>query len=118
VSERARPPDDIAPIDFFRDWAPAAVHGDPARMEKIIGMRARIQFELDGAGPYWLEIADGSVRGDSGRVTEPDLVLSTDLDTWRALNAGAIKAPMAVMKGKLRFTGSMYLALRIHFIIG
>jgi putative sterol carrier protein len=118
VSERARPPDDIAPVDFFRDWAPAAVHGDPSRLEKIAGLRARIQFELDGAGPYWLEIADGAVRGDAGRVAEPDLTLTTDLETWRALNAGDLKAPMAVMKGRLRFSGSMYLALKIHFIIG
>lgn len=118
MSERARPPDDIAPIDFFREWAPAAVHGDPDRLAKIAGLRARIQFELDGAGPYWLEIADGAVRGDAGRVAEPDLTLSTDVATWRQLNAGEVKAPMAVMKGRLRFTGSMYLALKIHFIIG
>ena len=51
-----------------------------------------------------------------GRPLE-EVVLSTDLETWRKLNAGEIKAPTAVMKGKLRFQGSMYLALRIHFII-
>ena len=118
MSERARPPADIEPIDFFRDWAPRAVLTDPERKEKIAGLSARIQFELAGSGDYWLEIGDGQVRGDAGRVREPDLVLHTDLDTWRKLNAGEIKAPMAVMKGKLRFTGSMYLALKIHFIIG
>jgi putative sterol carrier protein len=118
VSERARPPADIEPSVFFREWAPAAVHGDPDRLAKIAGLKARIQFELDGSGDYWLDIADGKVRGDVGRANEPDLILHTDLDTWRKLNSGEIKAPMAVMKGKLRFTGSMYLALKIHFIIG
>ena len=120
MSERARPPDDIDPADFFRRWAPDAVNTDPERRAKIEGLNARIQFELggEGGGAYWLELANGSVRGDEGRVDAPDLVLSTDLETWRKLNAGELKAPTAVMKGKLRFQGSMYLALKVHFIIG
>jgi putative sterol carrier protein len=118
VSDRARPPADIEPSEFFRDWAPRAVLSDPDRKEKIVGLNARIQFEIEGSGDYWLELANGSVRGDAGRIAEPDLVLHTDLDTWRKLNSGEVKAPMAVMKGRLRFTGSMFLALRIHFIIG
>jgi putative sterol carrier protein len=120
VSDRARPPADIAPADFFQSWAPDAVRSDPERRKKLETLRARIQFDLagDGGGLYWLEIGDGDVRGGEGALTEPDLVLKTDVTTWRELNAGEIKAPTAVMKGKLRFQGSMYLALRIHFIIG
>ena len=119
MSERARPPGDIAPAEFFRRWAPDAVNGDPERRSQIAGLNARIQFELagEGGGGYWLELANGAVRGDAGRLDAPDLVLSTDVETWRKLNAGEIKAPTAVMKGKLRFQGSMYLALKIHFII-
>lgn len=119
MSERARPPDDIAPADFFRRWAPEAVNGDPDRRAKIADLNARIQFELSGedGGVFWLELADGTIRGDAGRLEAPDLVLSTDVETWRKLNAGEIKAPTAVLKGKLRFQGSMYLALKIHFII-
>ena len=120
MRERNRPPDDIAPLDFFRRWAPDAVRSDPDRRKKLENLSARIQFELagEGGGDYWLAIAAGDVTGDAGRVETPDLVLQTDVDTWRKLNAGEIKAPTAVMKGKLRFHGSMYLALRIHFIIG
>jgi putative sterol carrier protein len=119
VSERARPPADIAPAEFFRRWAPNAVNGDPERRGKIEGLTARIQFELagEGGGAFWLELASGAVSGDAGRLDAPDLVLSTDIATWRQLNAGEIKAPTAVMKGKLRFQGSLYLALKIHFVI-
>ena len=93
---------------------------DPDRRKKLENLRARIQFDLAGEGGalYWLEIGDGEVSGGDGPLVTPDLVLSTDVETWRKLNAGEIKAPTAVMKGKLRFQGSMYLALRIHFIIG
>jgi len=120
VSDRARPPADIAPADFFRSWAPEAVRTDPERRKKLENTRARIQFDLsgDGGGLYWLELADGDVRGGDGAIREPELTLLTDVDTWRKLNAGEIKAPTAVMKGKLKFQGSMYLALKIHFIIG
>ena len=54
-----------------------------------------------GGGLYWLEIGDGQVRGDAGKLDAPDLdALATDVETWRQLNAGEIKAPTAVMKGK------------------
>lgn len=120
MSDRARPPDDIPPADFFRSWAPDAVRSDPDRRKKLDGLRARIQFDLagEGGGLFWLELADGDVSGGEGALEGPDLVLHTDLETWRKLNRGDIKAPTAVMKGKLRFQGSMYLALRIHFVIG
>ncbi|HTO08226.1 MAG TPA: SCP2 sterol-binding domain-containing protein [Myxococcota bacterium] len=120
MSDRARPPADIAPEEFFRAWAPDAVRSDPERRKKLENLTARIQFDLSGpgAGLYWLQIGEGDVQGGAGPIEAPDLVLSTDLETWRALNAGMIKAPTAVMKGKLKFQGSMYLALRIHFIIG
>ena len=120
MSERARPPADIAPAEFFRSWAPEAVRSDPDRRKKLDKLNARIQFDLagEGGGLYWLEIGDGQVRGDAGKLDAPDLILATDVETWRQLNAGEIKAPTAVMKGRLKFHGSMYLALRIHFIIG
>jgi putative sterol carrier protein len=120
VSDRARPPADIAPLEFFRSWAPDAVRSDPDRRKKLENLKARIQFDLsgEGGGLYWLAIGDGDVSGGEGRIDSPELTLLTDVGTWRALNAGEIKAPTAVMKGKLKFQGSMYLALRIHFIIG
>ena len=56
--------------------------------------------------------------GASGSVEAPDLVLSLDVATWRRLNAGEISAPHALLSGALRFRGSVYLALRLHFILG
>ena len=93
---------------------------DPERRKKLDTLAARIQFDIagPGGGLFWLWIGAGDVQGGEGPIEAPDLVLLTDLETWRALNAGEMKAPTAVMKGKLKFQGSMYLALRIHFIIG
>ena len=118
--DRATPPGDIQPREFFCDWAPNAVASDPERRKRLDGLDARVQFDLAGehGGTFHLRIHAGEVQGGVGPLESPDLVLSTDVATWRELNAGAIKAPTAVMKGRLKFKGSMYLALRIHFIIG
>ncbi len=119
MSDRVRPPDDISPHEFFTIWAPAAVHGDPKRRKHIDGLEARIQFVLvgDEGGPFHLEIRGGVIRGASGYAESPDVTLETDIATWRDLNSGRVAAPTAVMKRRLKFTGSMFLALKIHFIV-
>src|SRR5206468_2128976 len=83
-------------------------HRDAARARRDPRARHRVR---PGLPP-------GEVHGDAGKIDAADLILATDVETWRKLNAGEIKAPTAVMKGRLKFHGSMYLALRIHFIIG
>ncbi len=119
MSQRALPPDDISPHEFFTSWAPNAVRTDPERTKRLDGMYARIQFLISGAdgGPFHLHIANGEIWGAAGHIEAPDVTLAVDVETWRQLNAGAIKAPEAVMAGKLKFKGNMYLALKIHFII-
>ena len=120
MSERAVPPSDISPLDFFERWIPEAVNRDAGRRARIADLRAKIQFQLDGedGGNYWLHVADGHVAGAAGVLDEPDLVLSLDVATWRRLNAGALSAPHALLSGALRFKGSVFLALRLHFLLG
>ncbi len=120
MSARAVPPEDITPEEFFTSWAPRAVNEDPERRKKLDGLDAKIQFDLagEGGGSYQLRIIDGAISGASGHIEDADVTLQTDLTTWRKLNAGTIKAPVAVMQQKLKFKGSMFLALKIHFIIG
>jgi putative sterol carrier protein len=120
VSGRAIPPAEISPLEFFERWVPDAVNHDAERRARIADLRARIQFQLDGpdGGAYWLHVEDGRVVGAAGVAEAPDLVLHLDVGTWRRLNAGEISAPHALLTGALRFRGSIYLALRLHFILG
>lgn len=120
VPARAVPPYEITPLEFFERWVPDAVNSDAERRARIADLRARIQFELDGpdGGAYWLHVEDGHVVGAAGTVEAPDLVLRLDVATWRRLNAGELSAPHALLTGALRFRGSIYLALRLHFILG
>jgi putative sterol carrier protein len=116
---RAVPPPDISPLDFFASWVPEAVGSDPERQQGLSGLRATIQFELEGedGGAFFLAVHDGSVSGAAGRLTEPDLTLSLSVGTWRRLNAGELNAIQAAGAGALRFRGNLHLALRMHFLL-
>jgi putative sterol carrier protein len=120
VTARAIPPRDILPRDFFETWVPQAVRSDPERRARIADLAAAIQFELAGpdGGDFHLRVERGEVRGGAGRLDAADLVLRLSVETWRRLNAGDLSAPHALLTGQLRFHGSLYLALRLHFILG
>lgn len=120
MSERARPPDDIDPADFFTRWVPAAVHNDPERRGSLGGTEATIQFELegDGGGTFTVEIREGRVEGHAHGTPEPDLRVRVDVATWRALNRGDVSAPEAMLRRRVHLRGNLLLAIKLHMILG
>ena len=122
MQQRARPPDDISPREFFTRWIPEAVAHDAERKAKLGDTQAKVVFTIETPEgepqPYTLEIADGAVRGREGRAAAPDLDVHVDEDTWRALNRGEISAPEALLRRRLRMTGNLVLGLKLHLILG
>jgi putative sterol carrier protein len=120
VSERARPPDDIAPLEFFTRWLPESVAADAERRARIAGTRATLVFELTGeqGGTFTVRLADGGVSAFAGREGEADLEVSVDVATWRALNRGELSAPEALVRRRVKLTGDLLLALKLHLILG
>jgi len=123
--ERARPPDDITPHEFFTDWVPRAVQEDPERRRRLGETHATIVFELHGdplhgdpGGQFTVCIDAGRVTGREGAADGPDLHVSVDLETWRALNRGDTSAPQALLKRRVRLHGDYVLGLKLHFILG
>lgn len=118
--ERAKPPDDITPADFFTRWVPEAVAGDPERRARLGETRAIIEFELTGESvEVWtLRIAEGRVAGHPGGNDGADLRVRVDTTTWRALNRGELSAPEALLRRRVRLQGSFVLALKLHLILG
>ncbi|HVP30527.1 MAG TPA: SCP2 sterol-binding domain-containing protein [Myxococcota bacterium] len=117
---RARPPDEIPPIEFFTRWVPEAVAQDPERRRRLGGTHAVVQFELvgDGGGFYGVRIADGSVEGFAGQDPDPDLRVQVDVPTWRELNRGSMSAPEALLRRRVHLHGNFVLALKLHLILG
>jgi len=120
VSERARPPEDIHPQEFFTRWVPDAVADDEGRRRRLGETCALVQFELEGegGGTYAVRIDAGRVEGSAGPVEEPDLRVRVDVETWRALNRGEISAPEALLRRRIHIQGSFLLALKLHLILG
>jgi putative sterol carrier protein len=120
MSERAKPPEDISPREFFTVWLPARVAEDHERRERLGDTEAVLSFDLEGeqGGTFMVRIANGVLVGSEGRSAEPDLEIRVDVETWRALNRGEISAPAALLSRRLHLSGKLMLALKLHLILG
>ena len=56
---------------------------------------------------YALVVADGRLRVERGRVTEPDLTFTQDRATAEAIHRGELSAQAAFMQGRLRLGGDL-----------
>ena len=117
---RAIPPHDITPVAFFTEWIPDSVRSDETRRAQLAGTVAEIVFDLEGegGGTFTISITAAGMSGRVGDVPEPDLRVRVDLVTWRALNAGSLAPPEAVLKRRLRLEGDLMLGLKLHTILG
>ncbi len=117
---RAVPPADIAPEEFFTHWLPGVVGADAERRAQLGDSAAIITFELEGEGGgiFHVHIDHGEVRGAVGEPLHTDLRLRVDLASWRALNAGTLSAPRALLQRRVRLSGNLMLAVKLHLIIG
>lgn len=120
--ERALPPDDITPHEFFTDWVPSAVANDASRRERLGETDATIEFRVEGyegegGSVFAIRIAEGVVSATPGEASEPQLRVRVALETWRALNRGDTAAPQAILGRKLKLDGDFLLGLKLHLIL-
>ena len=120
MPERAVPPDDISPEEFFTSWVPAAIAGDPARRARLGVAPIDIEFTLEGegGGVFAVRIREGVMEGSVGAIEEAHLRVRTDVVTWRELNRGALSAPEAFLLRRVRLEGRLFLAVKLHVILG
>ncbi len=117
---RAIPPADVSPEEFFTRWLPFVVHADAPRRAQLRHTHATIAFELtgEGGGDFHVRIESGEVKGFAGPAEHADLHVRIDLESWRALNAGTLSAPFALLRRRVHLSGNLLLAVRLHLIIG
>jgi putative sterol carrier protein len=120
AEERAVPPYDIAPGEFFELWVPQRVANDAQRRAGLGDTRAVLEFRLegDGGGHFTVQIAAGVVVGRRGAAGSADLRVMLDVETWRALNRGELSAPEAFLRRRVRLEGNHALAVKLHLILG
>ena len=120
MAGRPLPPDDIAPDEFFTRWIPEIVAADAERRARLGAADHVLLFELegDGGGLFHLRVREGMVEGYCGAPERVDLRVRLDVVTWRELNRGALSAPEAFLRRRVRLEGNLALALKLHLIIG
>ena len=120
MSHRAIPPDDISPEEFFTHWAPGAIAADPARSARLGAASIDIEFTLEGegGGVFAVRIRDGVMLGSVGTIEQAHLRVRTDVATWRELNRGSLSAPEAFLRRRVKLEGKLFLAVKLHVILG
>jgi hypothetical protein len=76
-----------------------------------------IQWEFSDARPWHVRIANGSTRAAAERVDDPDLVFRCRWEDWVDVAVGREDPRLAILKRKLRPSGSMRLLWRMPSMI-
>jgi putative sterol carrier protein/1,2-phenylacetyl-CoA epoxidase catalytic subunit len=76
----------------------------------------RIQWEFTDAAPWHLQIANGSTSTAEGRVDSPDLTFRCSWEDWVDVGIGRESPHAALLKRKLRPSGSLRLLFRMQRI--
>jgi len=83
---------------------------DPA---KTAGMNNSYLFDIDGAGTWKVDVADGKVSVTEGG-ENADAVISTSDETFQQIASGEQNPTSAYMTGKLKVKGDMGAAMKLQ----
>ena len=86
---------------------------DRADTEKTAGMNNSYLFEIEGAGTWKVDVADGKVNVTEGG-GDADVTIRTSPETFSALASGEQNPTTAYMTGKLKVEGDMGAALKLQ----
>lgn len=90
----------------------------PARFkpEKAEGVDAVVQLTVTGSGggTYQLVIDDGTLDVREGDHPDPTLTATVSASDWLRVNNGEVSPMTLLMQGKLKFRGSLPMALKFR----
>ncbi|MBI2059425.1 MAG: SCP2 sterol-binding domain-containing protein [Nitrospirae bacterium] len=108
------------PKQVFEIIMPYGATKNPQGAERLKGVKAVYQFNLegDGGGQWQIKVADGALAVASGTPDPAQCTITLKVDDWKAMNTGTLNPQAAFMQGKLRIQGDMSLAMRLGAILG
>ena len=106
----------MTPKEYFEQKVPENLKN---RAEKIAGMSAIYEFQINGpGGGVWtldLTVPGGQVTcGSSGKAT---CTITMQDENFVKMVSGQLNAQMAFMTGKLKVAGNMGLALKLQNVL-
>lgn len=111
---------DATPKQVFEVILPYGYSKNPQGKDKLKGVKAVYQFNIegDGGGQWQIKVQDGDLAVATGTPDPAQCTITLKLDDWKAMNAGTLNPQAAFMQGKLRIQGDMSLAMRLGAILG
>lgn len=93
-----------------------ASYPDRFKPEKAAGTDAVVQLRItgEGGGDYQLVIQDGELEIREGAHDDPTLTATVDAADWIRVNNGEVSPMTLLMKQKLKFSGSLPMALKFR----
>lgn len=87
-----------------------------ADMDKLKGMDATILFDISGqdAGVWTVEVHDGDVTVEEGKVGSPEVTVQAASEDLIALIKGDLNPMAAFMQGRLKVRGDMSMAMKLQ----
>jgi putative sterol carrier protein len=80
---------------------------------KTAGMNNSYLFEVEGAGTWTVDVADGTVTVSEGP-GDADVTIRSSEETFRAVAGGELNPTTAYMTGKLKIDGDMGAAMKLQ----
>jgi putative sterol carrier protein len=80
---------------------------------KTAGMTNTYVFEINGAGTWKVDVADGNVSVTEGG-GDADATISASEETFGQIASGDLNATTAYMTGKLKIKGDMGAAMKLQ----
>jgi len=80
---------------------------------KTAGMTNSYVFDIEGAGQWTVDVADGTVSVKEGG-GDADVTISTSQETFEKIVAGEQNPTSAYMTGKLKIKGDMGAAMKLQ----
>ncbi|NBC87615.1 MAG: sterol-binding protein [Bacteroidetes bacterium] len=93
-----------------------ASYPDRFKPEQAEDTDATVQLNItgEGGGTYQLVIRDGTLDIREGEANDPTLTATVDADDWIRVNNGEVSPMTLLMQGKLKFSGSLPMALKFR----
>ena len=80
------------------------------------GMNATIQFNLSGehGGAWFISVKDGRATVSKGSASSPSVTMAMTTGDYVDMATGKLDRQMAFMKGMLKISGNMELAMKLQ----
>lgn len=85
-----------------------------ADASQTAGMNKSYAFDIEGAGQWTVNVADGAVTVEPGVADTADCTISTSQDVFEKVIAGEQNPTSAYMTGKLKLKGDMGAAMQLQ----